>query len=428
MSEKKGHVPSAIADTLLRAKGAKPKEPLAERIIDVDPLIGNMLSERYLLLGRIGQGGMGTVYVAEDTNLDGKKVAVKVLPKYLAKMPGVASRFVQEAKLAPKIENENIINVTDRGTTPEGVPFFVMEYLKGSDLGQALASGPMGWSQRTADIILQICRALHKAHETGIVHRDLKPENVFLLERSDGKDFIKLLDFGIAKMLEQAQSYEVHEGSEVMPADPKTSDPRMTQAGVVLGTPAYMAPEQARGENIDHRVDIYALGTILYELVCGAVPFDAEESTDPFARPYKILDMQKNEEPLPPSRKTPGLKIPPELEALIMKSLQKDPAARFQTMKEFEEAMASIPVPQQSPANGRSSQQGIRLGARSIIGYREIKKAENTRVVKRRRVFVAAAVALALAGGIAAYKLRPEILNRFFPATKIEIHAEDAQK
>jgi serine/threonine-protein kinase len=410
--------------TLVRNRIAE----MARAKADPDRLLGNMLAERYMIKERIGEGGMGTIYLAEDGNLDGKKVAVKVLPAYLAKMPAVVSRFIQEARLAPRIDHENIINVTDRGTTPEGVPFFVMEHLKGMDLCQALATVSFGWSQRTADIILQVSRALHKAHEyeeggkkKPIIHRDLKPENVFILERSDGKDFVKVLDFGIAKMLEQAQSFEVDETGEIMPVGPK-----MTQQGVVMGTPSYMPPEQARGEKtIDHRADIYALGTMLYEMVCGVVPFDSDDE-NPNDWVHKIIDMQKNAEPLPMSRRRPDLKIPHELEALVMKALRKDPGERFQSMKEFDEALSAIPVPQQAPAKSQSE---IRFGSRSIIGYREIQKAEGARVTKRRRTVAAAVIALAVAAaGIAAYKLHPEAPERFSPATRTEPDAEAPKK
>ena len=295
-----------------------------------DKMIGKTLMGRYKVIELIGQGGMGNVYMAEDTRM-GKKVAVKVLPEYFGKKSNVAERFVQEALLAPRIEHENIIDVTDRGTTSNGVPFFVMELLKGADLAAVIGNGgPMPWCQRTKDIMLQICRGLGAAHDKGIIHRDMKPENVFLVERSDGSPFVKLFDFGIAKLLESARE-EVPEGE--FSAIPVTGK---TQAGSVMGTPQYMAPEQASAGDMDQRVDVYAVGTIMYEMLCGRVPFIVEVKENPMADAFKLLDMQKKLPPTPPRILRPDLGIPPEVEAIILKALTKEREGRFQSMKELD--------------------------------------------------------------------------------------------
>jgi serine/threonine-protein kinase len=410
----------ATDDTLVRKRMELERHKARS---DPNRLVGTMLAERYMIFDIIGEGGMGTIYFAEDTKIS-KKVAIKVLPKDLVRMPNVAARFVQEAKVATKIDHENVIDVTDLGTTPDGVPFFVMEYLKGSDLYKAVGPGGLSWSRKTADIVFQICRALSAAHEKGIIHRDMKPENVFLVERSDGGVFIKVLDFGIAKILEQAQVLEVQEDGSV-----EIKHDRITHAGMVLGTPAYMAPEQARGEEIDHRVDVYAVGTILYEMVCGCVPFDAE-GFEGMARARIILDMQRGpEEPLPPSRRNPAARVPPELEAVIMRAIKKDPAQRFQSMKEMEEAIAALQVPEEPRANSRSLGEGIRLGSRSIIGYLEMRNAERARSMRKRRIAMAATLAIAAAAAsITAYRFYPEIIDMFFPAHRVELRETDHEQ
>jgi serine/threonine protein kinase len=370
------------------------RDPLADRLEPAaDPLIGKSLIQRYKILELIGQGGMGNVYLAEDTRL-GKKVAVKVLPGYIGKMSSVAERFVQEALLAPRIEHENIIDVTDRGKTADGVPFFVMEYLKGSDLSAALAKeGPLPWCERTQEIILQICRGLAAAHEKGIVHRDMKPENVFLVDRSDSSVFIKLFDFGIAKLLESAQG----EGTPEQIPLPQTGK---TLAGSVMGTPHYMAPEQASGADIDHRVDVYAVGTIMYEMVCGRVPFTLDAPENPMADALRILDMQKNLEPVPPRVLRPDLGIPQDVEGVILKALSKDRGQRYPSMKDLEEAILSLKVPeaiQLRQAASEPSVKELRPGSRAMIGYTVVLRAEEQR---RKRTFRKAAIALAAAAAI----------------------------
>lgn len=399
------------ADTVIRDRRTelgKFKAPQAP-----DKLVGCMLAERYMVQEKIGEGGMGTVYLAEDTKL-GKKVALKVLPKYLAAMPSVTQRFVQEAKVAPRIEHENVIDVTDLGTTPDGIPFFVMEYLKGIDLYQAMGSGAGGWTKRNAEIMLQVCRALSAAHEKGVIHRDMKPENVFLPERSDGSVFVKLLDFGVAKLLEHARVLEEDE-NRVLITETLT-DARMTQAGVIMGTPAYMAPEQAKGADVDHRADIYAVGTIMYEMVCGAVPFEPE-GYEGMMRARMILEMQVSAEPAPPGKRRPDLKLPPDLEAVIMKALRKNPDERFQSMKEMEEAIAAVPVPGESQ-NGKAKKE-IRMGSLSVLGYREMKKAQKARKARLRNIVVAAALAALAALAGLSYAFRHSIAERMHPPERM---------
>jgi serine/threonine-protein kinase len=271
-----------------------------------DPLIGRTLDGRYRIEKRLGEGGMGIVYKAVHTTL-GKALAIKVLRPEVSKNEEILQRFRQEAQSASQIGNPHIIDISDFGTLPDGSTYFVMEFLTGQSLTATLAQGTFGLA-RTTHIARQLCSALSAAHAVGIVHRDLKPDNVQLIERAGQKDFVKVLDFGIAKVGGNAS--------------------KLTQAGQIFGTPHYMSPEQCAGSDVDQRTDIYAVGVILYEMVAGRVPFDAENLMG-------ILTKQLYENPVPPSQLEPPADIAPELEAVILKCLQKKPEARYQTMAEL---------------------------------------------------------------------------------------------
>jgi eukaryotic-like serine/threonine-protein kinase len=233
----------------------------APRGSEYDKLIGTTLDGRYHVEKKIGEGGMGVVFAARHAVIE-RPLAIKVLKREAMRDTATIRRFVQEAKAASRIGHPNIVDVTDFGTTPDGMTYSVMEFVPGITLGAAIrAAAPFGQA-RAMRITAQIARALAAAHDKGIVHRDLKPENVFLLDRDGRPDFVKIVDFGIAK---------------VTPPRGKTNEPRLTRAGSVFGTPEYMAPEQAAGRSdTDGRVDIYALGVILYEMLCGAPPFVSE--------------------------------------------------------------------------------------------------------------------------------------------------------
>lgn len=280
-----------------------------------DPLINRVLSDRYRILQKLGEGGMGVVYLAEHVVIE-KKIALKILFPDLTRRSDLVQRFMQEAKSASRINHENVIDITDFGQSPEGYVFIAMEYLVGQDLGQLLkASGPLPWT-RAQPIILQIVKALRAAHERGIVHRDVKPENVFVSPRDDGREFVKVLDFGIAKVL----------GLD-------DDAPRLTRTGMIFGTPEYMSPEQAQGQAVDHRVDIYAVGCILYHMVTGEVPFRAESFMG-------ILSKHMLEQAVAPSVRNPTVEA--AVEAVINRAMEKDPARRFQTMGEFVEALVPL--------------------------------------------------------------------------------------
>jgi serine/threonine-protein kinase len=285
-----------------------------------DPLVGTTLNGRYYVEKKLGEGGMGAVYAAQHITLE-KRVALKVLHGEFTRKPDLVERFLLEAKSASKIRHENVIDISDFGQTPEGAVFFAMEFLEGRDLHDVLARAkitgePIPWS-RNRDIFLQICAALSAAHSKGIVHRDLKPENIYLVEWAGQQDFVKLLDFGIAKMTE----VDSEEGR------------KLTRTGMLFGTPEYMSPEQARGDKADHRVDIYAMGCILYQLIVGEVPFKSDNFMG-------ILSQHLTEEPPPVTpEQLSRVGAPPALASVVMKALAKEREDRFQTIDEMADAV-----------------------------------------------------------------------------------------
>jgi len=285
----------------------------AAKVSMADMLIGTTLADRYKLLSRIGEGAMGWVFVAEHVEI-GKKVAIKVLRPSLCRLPEAVSRFRREARSATQIGSEHIVDVTDFGTTETGSVFFVMENLEGEDLSAALKhEGHLPW-KRVVHILEQLCQALQAAHDSGIIHRDVKPANFYRVNLGGDPDFIKILDFGIARL-----------------ANPQ--DSIVTQTGVVMGTPDFMAPEQAMGKHVDHRADIYSLGASAYALLTGRPPFEG-------ANEYDVIYKQLNDDPAPPSRVAPPeAAVPRWLDGIILRSLRKDPADRYASMREMAEAL-----------------------------------------------------------------------------------------
>ena len=325
--------PSTQPDTLRAASAASSSDQAAvlEKLTssknDYDRLIGQTLDGRYYIERKIGEGGMGVVFAARHAVIE-KPLAIKVLKKEVARDPATIKRFVQEAKAATRIGHPCIVDVTDFGTTPDGMTYSVMEYVDGTTLSQAIKRNAPMALPRLVPIVAQIGRALGAAHDKGIVHRDLKPENVFLLNRDGRRDFVKIVDFGIAK---------------VTPVDGNKGDgPRLTRAGAVFGTPEYMAPEQAAGRpDTDARVDVYALATILYEMLTGKVPHKSESMV-------RTLAMQMLDPIEPPSKLRPDLKISPELERVVMTGLAKKREQRYPNMADFitdlERACPGIPT------------------------------------------------------------------------------------
>src|SRR5204863_5624263 len=282
-----------------------------------DPLIGVVLSDRYRILRKIGEGGMGAVYQAEHALIE-KKIALKILFQDLTRRPDLVARFLQEAKSASRIGHENVIDITDFGQSPEGLVFIAMEYLDGQDLGRTLkTSGAMDW-ERARPILMQITKGLRAAHGNGIIHRDMKPENVYLIQREGRPDFVKVLDFGIAKII------NADEGG----------GPALTQTGMIFGTPEYMSPEQAQGSPPDHRVDVYAVGCIMYHMLTGSVPFTADNFMG-------ILTKHLLEQAVPPRKRRPDLEIPPDVEAVCLKAMEKERDKRYADMDDFYRALGA---------------------------------------------------------------------------------------
>ncbi len=296
-----------------RADSTPAPVPRRDRRSEYDRLINTTLDGRYRIESKLGEGGMGVVFMAKHTIIE-KIVAIKVLKREVARDHNVVKRFVQEAKAASRIGHPNIVDVTDFGTTPDGMTYSVMEFVDGITLGRLLKSEAPLPLKRALPILAQMGKALGAAHEKGIVHRDLKPENIFLMNRAGRRDFVKIVDFGIAK---------------VMPLEGDTNAPRLTRAGTVFGTPEYMAPEQAAGRNdTDQRVDIYALGTIFYEMVVAKVPHKGETTV-------RTLAMQMLDPIEPPRKARPDLAISDELEGVIMHALAKKREERYASMEEF---------------------------------------------------------------------------------------------
>ncbi|HWU90919.1 MAG TPA: serine/threonine-protein kinase, partial [Kofleriaceae bacterium] len=241
-------------------------------------LIGAEVDGRYRVIELIGEGGMGKVYLAEHVEI-GKRVALKVLHPSYSRMPDLVERFRREARAASKIGHPNIVDVTDSGTTADGSVYFVMEYLEGVELGSVIEREGALDVARALRIAGQICRALAAAHAQGIVHRDLKPENIYLITRDGAADVVKVLDFGIAKTTEAEAARER----------------RLTSPGMAMGTPEYMAPEQAAGRAADARCDVYALGAILYEMVTGVPPYSGDNFME-------ILTKKATIDPTPPNQ------------------------------------------------------------------------------------------------------------------------------
>jgi serine/threonine-protein kinase len=315
------------------ARLSSPSELHGEQGPPVDPLIGSTLAERYRVIRRIGEGGMGLVYEAEHAVIE-KRVAIKVLRDDFSSRPEVVERFELEAKSASRIGHEHIVDISDFGLTPSGSSYFVMEFLEGEDLANILAREGTLSAPRAVHILTQCCRALGAAHAKGIVHRDIKPENVFLTHRGDNPDFVKIVDFGIAKMSDLE--------TEGAPGR------KLTKTGMIFGTPEYMSPEQAAGKSLDHRVDTYALGVILYECIVGRVPFVGDTFMG-------VLTQHMFEDPPPLRTVNPTVNVSPEIEEVIYMALSKSPDERFQSMADLEAAMAAALDP-----NGRKG---------TLVGY-----------------------------------------------------------
>ena len=368
--------------------------------------------KHYQIVNLIGEGGMGEVYLATDTIL-GRRVALKVLPTFVSKDPERLRRFTQEARAASRLSHPNVCVVHEIGETDDGRPFIAMEYVEGITLRERIRDQAMKLGD-VLDIAIQVAEGLIAAHEAGIVHRDIKPENIII--RPEG--YVKILDFGLAKLTERHKSAT----TTTMPTLLFHSTP-----GVVIGTAAYMSPEQARGVAVDERTDIWGLGVVLYEMASGRAPFTGETPTD-----VVVAIVERDQPPI--SQHVEG--APPELERIVKKALRKDRNERYQIVKEVAIDLRSLRRELEvNSALERSIAPGVGLGsdyARAstgrdrIVETKELQQARTTIMPARSRnrtwiVAVAAALIVAIVGfGI--YKMRPRSETKMpVPFERIEV-------
>jgi serine/threonine-protein kinase len=292
-----------------------------------DSLIGTILDNSYEVISIIGHGGMGVVYKARHTLMD-RIVAIKMLKSTLISDSMSVKRFQQEVKASARIDHPHAITVYNFGISPEGLPYIVMDFLQGSSLAEVIKAEGHIEVDRGVKIITQACEALAHAHKQGVVHRDLKPSNIVLTEYDEDPDFVKVVDFGVAKLM----------GGSADNAQ------RLTQTGEVCGSPVYMSPEQCMGQELDLRSDIYSMGILIYETLTGKLPLIGRTMVD---------TMSKHVSEMPPtfSKIRPDLYIPERIEQVVMKAMAKDPADRHQNMDELREDLENaIPKPGRSSA------------------------------------------------------------------------------
>jgi len=281
------------------------EQPRSEAV--ADPLVGRVIADRYRIVELLGRGGMGVVYKVEHIHI-GKLMAMKLLHGELARDRNTVRRFQREAEAASRLSHPNTVQVFDFGRS-EGLMYLVMEYLEGRDLGELVREEGHLDFERVARIGAQVCASVAEAHANGVVHRDLKPENVMIIQTADGREIAKVLDFGLAKLRDH------------------TGHMSVTRAGAIVGTPYYMSPEQIRGEQVDARGDVYAIGALLYKAATGVPPYVAKT-------PMGVLTKHLTEELVLPSRRS-AVPLPGEADAIIGRAMEKDAAKRHQSAEEL---------------------------------------------------------------------------------------------
>ncbi|HXU70061.1 MAG TPA: serine/threonine-protein kinase [Polyangia bacterium] len=324
-----------------------------------DITVGEVVDDRWKIVDHLGAGGMGVVYRAERVKL-GKLVAMKFLDERAAASPDAVARFEREARAISRLQHRHCVSILDFGVWKRR-PYIVMEYVDGRPLNTEMGKETMT-PARGVRIMRQILEACRHAHASGVVHRDLKPENVMLTETTGTEDFVKLLDFGLARIID-------------------VDEPTISHPAMVAGTPSYMSPEQAKGERADHRTDIYSAGVILYGMVTGRKPFRSDDSV-------ALLRMHMNTPPTPPRKMAPEKKISPQLERVILRAMEKERDARFYHCDEFLAALEAVPEARTAPKRRRP---------------------------RRRRVWATLATATAIAGGFAAWLWGARLSTRELP-------------
>jgi serine/threonine protein kinase len=340
-----------------------------------DPLTDTIIDHRYEVIAPLGEGGMGTVYKVRHTTLD-RMFAMKVLRRDLAADALLAARFLQEARATAAVRHSSVVAINDFGELDDGAPYFVMELLVGETLATRIRARGLLAPREAASIARKLADALGAAHAANVVHRDLKPENVFLVGASAGRsaaDEVRIVDFGAAKIM---------------------GGSKLTRPGVVFGTPYYMSPEQASGQPVDARADIYSLGVLLYEMITGALPFEADTYMG-------VLTKHMFAVPVKPSARTPAGVQLGELETVVLRALEKDPAARYATMAEVSAALqrsmdiGASGAPKGEPRAGRTVRLENAPSAADRIQSSVSRHVEEEKRRKRRAVVVAAVSAAA---------------------------------
>lgn len=337
-------------------------------IIKRDPFIGRLIAEKYQIVEVLGQGGFSTVYKAEQEGLH-RLVAIKILNPEFVDKPEKIRRFQQEAESISTLVHTNVAAVYDYGVMLEGQPYLVMEYAPGSTLAAVLVREGKLEPERAVEIFVQACDGIAAAHAAGLVHRDLKPSNIVLNMSEDGKDHVKILDFGLAKVI----------------SDEVGLRENLTLTGEIMGTPAYMAPEQCTGSTTDVRTDVYSFGCVMYETLSGRLAIDGDTS-------YEMMNKHINEAPLSLSKS--GVPVPPKLVRIVSKALQKDPDDRYQDFVELKEALQGL-----EPAISKEFKRLIFSGGNTKLSKK--KKTLKKRILLS--TWSLALVAIAVAGLVICY-------------------------
>jgi len=390
---------AALAETGHTSAPTDDKLPADRRLSDSNQQwLGKVVDGRYRVLEVIGRGGMGVVYRVEHLRM-GKVAAMKVLHRDLANDPEVVARFEREAAAVSRLHHPHTVQVFDFGSI--GVPgagalYLIMEFVRGQDLARIIErDGPMPWS-RAAPLLAQICGALQEAHELGIVHRDLKPENVLVTRTANGRDYAKVLDFGLAKLSGDKG------GQPTGFAGPASNK---TDRTAIVGTPYFMAPEQIRGEEVDHRTDIYSFGALMFELLTAQHLYAGSSAVG-------VLTKHLTAEPDAPSNRAPKQGIPPQVDYVCRKALARDPSERWQSATELAAAIEEVYAETVHEATGPGSRSSSRVRTQFSLPPEETAEESDLRLrrsdidafergLRRRRVYVFAAVVLVI-GAIAA--------------------------
>jgi len=332
------------------------------------PRIGDVLDSRYRITGVLGSGGMGCVYLAEHISIR-RPLALKLLHPEVEGIDEINQRFEREAFAIGRVDHPNCVNVSDFGKLEDGTLYMVLELLDGVLLSDLLdGERRVDW-QRTLHIGRHVLSALDYAHDAGIIHRDIKPENVILVDQDGDRDFAKILDFGIAKLRDDAHP---EENTGIM-----TNDANLTQHGVTIGTPTYIAPEQAYGQPIDGRADLYALSVMLYEMITGLPPFDADEVGT-------LLRMHVSHEVPPFEEMAPGVEVPEGVEKLIRHGLAKRPDERVPSAKAYIQRIDEIIAEEQDSGSGlREVPARVVEGLRGTVTPAVVRAVSKTRSKKQ---------------------------------------------